>query len=103
MAGVAPKVSVEVCEEGELIRLTVSDNGPGIPPETVYKILNLNISLRKGPPTARRPEALRAGNALKTVAAGWKPKKRREKSIWECSDNGFTPLGGWLRTSWTEV
>jgi DNA topoisomerase VI subunit B len=43
MAGVAPKVSVEVCEEGELIRLTVSDNGPGIPPETVYKILNLNI------------------------------------------------------------
>jgi hypothetical protein len=43
MAGVAPKVSVEVCEEGELIRRTVSDNGPGIPPETMYKILNLYI------------------------------------------------------------
>jgi hypothetical protein len=85
MAGVAPKVSVEVCEEGELIRLTVSDNGPGIPPETVYKILNLKI------------------RTSETVAAGWKLMKRREKSIWECSDNGFTPLGGWLRTSWTEV
>ena len=38
----APDVSVEVREEGELIRLTVSDTGPGIPPETVRKVPDFN-------------------------------------------------------------
>ena len=41
-ASVAPEVGVEVHEDGELIRLTVSDTGPGIPPETVRKILDFN-------------------------------------------------------------
>ena len=40
--GVAPVVSIEVREEGELIRLSVSDNGTGIPPEVVRKVLNFD-------------------------------------------------------------
>ncbi len=41
-AGVAPEVSIEVQYEGDLIRLAILDNGPGIPPETVRKVLNFN-------------------------------------------------------------
>ena len=65
-AGVAPEVSVEVQEERELIRLTVADTGPGIPPETVRKILDFNT--RTSDKAAyRSPTRGAQGNALKTV------------------------------------
>jgi DNA topoisomerase VI subunit B len=65
-AGVAPEVSVEVHEKGELIWLTVSDNGPGIPPETLRKVLNFNT--RTSDKAAyRSPTRGAQGNALKTV------------------------------------
>src|SRR5918993_1234754 len=66
-AAVAPEVSIEVHEEdGDSIRLAVSDNGPGIPPETVRKILNFNT--RTSDKAAyRSPTRGAQGNALKTV------------------------------------
>jgi len=36
-AGVAPQVGIDVRAEQDVIGLTVSDNGPGIPPEVVKK------------------------------------------------------------------
>src|SRR5215210_1404942 len=65
-AGVAPEVRVEVQEDGDSIRLIVSDNGPGIPPETVRKVLNFNT--RTSDKAAyRSPTRGAQGNALKTV------------------------------------
>jgi hypothetical protein len=43
-AAVAPEVSVTVeCQQGELCRLSVSDNGPGMPSELIEKILDYNV------------------------------------------------------------
>ncbi len=42
-AGVAPEIGIEVRYELGTIRLTVSDNGPGILPETVRKILDFDV------------------------------------------------------------
>jgi DNA topoisomerase VI subunit B len=77
-AGVAPKVGIEVdteevVDEGGcwahpdgLLRITVSDNGPGIPPETVRKVLNFNT--RTSDKAAyRSPTRGAQGNALKTL------------------------------------
>src|SRR5215218_1039196 len=67
MSGVAPEVSVGVHEEdGDSIRLAVSDNGPGIPPETVRKILNFNTRT-SDKAVYRSPTRGAQGNALKTV------------------------------------
>src|SRR5215212_5545582 len=65
-AGVAPEVDIEVREEEGLIRLSVSDNGPGIPLETVRKVLNFDT--RTSDKVAyRSPTRGAQGNALRTV------------------------------------
>jgi hypothetical protein len=65
-AHVAPVVNVEVERDDETIRLTVSDNGPGIPPEVVKKVLNYNIRV-SDKAAYRSPTRGAQGNALKTV------------------------------------
>src|SRR5215218_751933 len=46
-AGVAPEIGidvrVDVRPDHDAISLTVSDNGPGIPPEVVHKVLDYNV------------------------------------------------------------
>ena len=67
-AGVAPEVTIRTIEgavEGH-VRITVSDNGPGIPPEVVGKMLNFET--RTSDKAAyRSPTRGAQGNALKTV------------------------------------
>jgi hypothetical protein len=64
--GVPPEVGIEVEMDDEHIRLTVSDNGPGIPPEVVKK--SLNYSIRVSDKAAyRSPTRGAQGNALKTI------------------------------------
>jgi len=65
-AGVAPEAGIEAREVEGLIRLSVSDNGSGIPPETVRKVLNFDT--RTSDKVAyRSPTRGAQGNALKTV------------------------------------
>ncbi len=65
-AGMAPEVGVEAYEDGELLRFTFLDNGSGIPPEVVRKVLNFNT--RTSDKAAyRSPTRGAQGNALKTV------------------------------------
>jgi hypothetical protein len=64
-AGVAPKVSVRLRRKGRLLLVTVRDNGDGIEPETVEKILNFHT--RTSDKAAyRSPTRGLQGNALKT-------------------------------------
>ena len=65
-AGVAPEISVEARNEQGAIRLAVSDNGPGIPPEVVRKVLDYNIRV-SDKAAYRSPTRGAQGNALKTV------------------------------------
>jgi hypothetical protein len=65
-AGVPPVVGVKVEREDDLIRLSVSDNGPGIPAEVVRKVLDYNIRV-SDKAAYRSPTRGAQGNALKTV------------------------------------
>ena len=70
MAGVAPYITVEVdgdvaAVDGE-IRMSVTDNGGGIPPEVVAKVLDYNIRV-SDKSAYRSPTRGAQGNALKTV------------------------------------
>lgn len=66
MRGVAPEVEVDMKEEGETIRLHVSDNGSGIPSDTVRRVLDFDT--RTSDKAAyRTPTRGAQGNALKTV------------------------------------
>ena len=65
-AGVAPVVGVEVERDNETISLAISDNGPGIPPEVVKKVLDYNIRV-SDKAAYRSPTRGAQGNALKTV------------------------------------
>lgn len=65
-AGVAPEISIDAREEQGVIRLTVSDNGPGIPPEVVRKVLDYNIRV-SDKAAYRSPTRGAQGNALKTI------------------------------------
>jgi hypothetical protein len=64
--GVAPEVGIGVADEPGVIRLTVSDNGSGIPPETVGKILDFDVRV-SDKAAYRSPTRGAQGNALKTV------------------------------------
>jgi hypothetical protein len=69
MAGVAPYITVEV--DGDIavdreIRMSVTDNGGGIPPEVVAKVLDYNIRV-SDKSAYRSPTRGAQGNALKAV------------------------------------
>lgn len=64
--GVAPKISVRLLRRGRLLWLLVRDNGGGIAPEAVEKVLDFNT--RTSDKAAyRAPTRGMQGNALKTV------------------------------------
>lgn len=65
-AQVAPEVGVEVKRENGVLRLSVSDNGPGIPPEVVRKVLDYSIRV-SDKAAYRSPTRGAQGNALKTI------------------------------------
>ena len=67
-AGISPVVGVKVknSAEDDLMRLSVSDHGPGIPAEVVRKVLNYNIRV-SDKAAYRSPTRGAQGNALKTV------------------------------------
>jgi DNA topoisomerase VI subunit B len=65
-AGVAPEVGVEVEQEDGVLRLSVSDNGFGIPPEVVRKVLDYNIRV-SDKAAYRSPTRGAQGNAFKTI------------------------------------
>ncbi len=65
-AGVAPEVGVEVGRENGLLRLSVSDNGSGIPPEVVRKVLDYSVRV-SDKAAYRSPTRGAQGNALKTI------------------------------------
>ena len=65
-AGVAPVVGVKVERDDDLMRLSVSDNGPGIPAEVVRKVLDYNVRV-SDKAAYRSPTRGAQGNALKTV------------------------------------
>jgi DNA topoisomerase VI subunit B len=65
-AGIAPLIGIEVTGDDGLLRIAVEDNGAGLPPETVRRILN--FSTRTSDKAAyRSPTRGAQGNALKTV------------------------------------
>ena len=65
-AGVAPEIDVEVQYEQGVIRLTVSDNGTGIPAEVVRKVIDYNVRV-SDKAAYRSPTRGAQGNALKTI------------------------------------
>ncbi len=65
-AGASPEIGIDVRAEQDVIGLTVSDNGPGIPPEVVHKMLDYNIRV-SDKAAYRSPTRGAQGNALKTV------------------------------------
>jgi DNA topoisomerase VI subunit B len=65
-SGIAPVIGIEITGDNSLLRITVEDNGPGIAPETVRRILNFQT--RTSDKAAyRSPTRGAQGNALKTV------------------------------------
>ena len=65
-AGVQPEVSVEAVEHPDGLRLGVGDNGPGMPPDLVAKVLDFSV-LVSDKANYRSPSRGQQGNALKTV------------------------------------
>jgi len=74
-AGIPPEITIEVSEDGTAserwseagaIRITVSDNGPGIPSEVVRRLLDYEVRV-SDKAAYRSPTRGAQGNALKTV------------------------------------
>ncbi len=63
-AEVAPEVTIRVNDEG----ITVTDNGPGIPPETITDILDFSVRVSSREAYVA-PDRGAQGNALKTIVA----------------------------------
>lgn len=63
-AGVAPRITVTVDAAG----ITVADNGPGIPPQTVAGVLDYSVRISSRAAYCA-PDRGAQGNALKTIAA----------------------------------
>jgi DNA topoisomerase VI subunit B len=64
--GAVPAVEVEAHYEDGAISLTVSDNGPGLPPEVVRRVLDYNVRV-SDKAAYRSPTRGAQGNALKTI------------------------------------
>ena len=65
-AGVSPEIGIDVYGDEDTLRISVMDNGPGIPPELVHKVLDYNIRV-SDKAAYRSPTRGAQGNALKTV------------------------------------
>ncbi len=65
-AGVAPEIGVEVEQDDGVLRLSVSDNGSGIPPEVVRKVLDYSVRV-SDKAAYRSPTRGAQGNALKAI------------------------------------
>jgi hypothetical protein len=65
-AGVAPEVAIEASRDGGEMGIVVSDNGSGIPPDTVRDALNFDVRV-SDKAAYRSPTRGAQGNALKTV------------------------------------
>jgi DNA topoisomerase VI subunit B len=65
-SGVAPQISVTVSTETG--RITVTDNGPGMPPETIKSLLDFTVRVSSREAYAS-PARGAQGNALKTLVA----------------------------------
>src|SRR5215211_2753623 len=67
-AGAPPQITVAVIDDGSpsAIRLSVSDNGPGIPSDVVRRMLDYNVRV-SDKAAYRSPTRGAQGNALKTV------------------------------------
>src|SRR5262249_55925037 len=63
-AGIAPEVAITVNKSG----ITVADNGPGIPAETVKGVLDFTVRV-SSPEAYASPTRGAQGNALKTIVA----------------------------------
>ncbi len=67
-ASLAPEIKVELHNEGQFFSIAVEDNGPGIQPEVVAKILNF-LTRTSDKEAYVSPTRGAQGNALKTVFA----------------------------------
>jgi DNA topoisomerase VI subunit B len=65
-AGIAPEVRVTIDRDGDDIAITVADNGPGLAPEVVKRILDFETRT-SDKSRYRAPTRGAQGNALKTV------------------------------------
>src|SRR5262249_36672441 len=65
-AGLAPCIVIEIARTPAVVHLSVADNGPGIAPETVRRILNF-ATRTSDKAVYRAPTRGAQGNALKTV------------------------------------
>lgn len=66
VAGVEPEIGIDVEVDDATIQMTVSDNGPGIPPEVVKRVLDYAVFV-SDKAAYRSPTRGAQGNALKTV------------------------------------
>jgi DNA topoisomerase-6 subunit B len=62
-AGVAPEVEVTICAAGDVTLLTVADNGAGIAPDVVERVLDF-ATLTSDKALYRSPARGAQGNAL---------------------------------------
>lgn len=65
-AGIAPEITMDVAKVGGVYQITVADNGPGIDPATVRRILDFAVRV-SNKSVYRSPTRGAQGNALKTV------------------------------------
>jgi DNA topoisomerase VI subunit B len=65
-AGMPPEVTIATAERDGHLEITVADNGPGMPPELVARVLDFSV-LVSDKAAYRSPARGAQGNALKTV------------------------------------